>query len=384
MDSVQSANEFKRRYMVETRARMIADPAAKLRYLQRAMQAESGSDKPPERRSRRSTVLVAVLLLLPLPTVSDAVRRSHVPEMPYPQPAATAASRHSSVWLVDDRGSYEVYSNGLRVENHFTVANQSRRYPVYDRETLELAEWRVGPVGIVYHTTENQQAPFNQSYNGRLKRVGRWMLEFVQRKRAYHFVVDRFGRVHRVVRETDTANHAGYSIWADKRHVYINLNPSFIGVSFETATERSAEGAEINSAQVHAARVLTEMLRSRYGIRPENCVSHAQVSVFPRAMTAGNHTDWAANFPFQAIGLGDNYALPHAAIAIFGFDYGLPYIQATGPDLWKGIALGENELRLRAAQAGQEIGQYKAGRKQKYREILRVIKDTISSEESES
>jgi hypothetical protein len=387
MGSVHSARRFKGRCAVETRAKAYSDPVAKLRYLQGAMrEAEQRDNRRRERVRwwRYSSIALAMVLLLPLPTISDSLQRSPVPIISGPEPGATMGDRQPDVWLVDDRGSYEVYSNGLRIENHFTVANNTRRYPVYDRETLELVEWRSGPVGILYHTTENQQAPFRKSYNRRLKRVGKWMLEYVQRKRAYHFVVDRFGRVHRVVRETDSANHSGYSIWADADLVYVNLNPSFIGISFEAETKRAADGAEINPAQVHAAKVLTEMLRSKYGIRRENCIAHAQVSVFPRAMSVGNHVDWAANFPFAEIGLGDNYSLPHAAIAVFGFDFGLPYIRATGTDLWKGVAMGENELRLRAAEAGLDPGRYRAGRKRRYREILKVIKETISSEESES
>jgi len=73
--------------------------------------------------------------------------------------------------------------------------------PVYDRRTLELLEWRSGPAGIVYHTTESNIAPFDEEHSVRLRRVGRWMLEYVRDNRSYHFVIDRFGRVHRIVRE---------------------------------------------------------------------------------------------------------------------------------------------------------------------------------------
>ena len=31
----------------------------------------------------------------------------------------------------------------------------------------------------------------------------------------YNFLIDRFGRVYRVVQESDAANHAGNSIWAE-------------------------------------------------------------------------------------------------------------------------------------------------------------------------
>ena len=53
------------------------------------------------------------------------------------------------------------------------------------------------------------------------------MLEFVKQNRSYHFVIDRFGRVFRIVKESDSANHSGMSIWGDDKGVYVNLNPSF-------------------------------------------------------------------------------------------------------------------------------------------------------------
>ena len=62
-----------------------------------------------------------------------------------------------------------------------------------------------------------------------LKRLGESLLEYVRRKHAYHYLIDRFGRVYRVVAESDTANHAGYSVWADDEWFYVNLNESFLG-----------------------------------------------------------------------------------------------------------------------------------------------------------
>ena len=382
-----AGGRFYDRWIVEPRARAIADPVAKLRYLQGAL----GAGIRPRRLARRrlrpwhgKAVALASLLLLPLPTVSNAVFNAGLVNPPRHAVDLSRPRAAPSVWLVEESGSHEVYSNGLRIENRFAVANLRRDYPVYRRDTLELVEWRSGPVGIVYHTTESQQAPFDLEHNRRLKNLNTWLLEFVQRKRAYHFVIDRFGRVHRVVRESDTANHAGYSVWADDRYVYVNLNPSFVGVSFETETRQSSAGAAINRAQIHAAKVLTEMLRSRYGIALENCVTHAQVSVFPRALLVGNHTDWAAGFPFAEIGLGDNYRRPLAAVAIFGFDYGLEYLDATGADLWRGLAFGEDVLRQEAHRHGLPVAAYRKARKSRYREILKVIEETVSSQESES
>ena len=62
-----------------------------------------------------------------------------------------------------------------------------------------------------------------------LKRIGKEVLTFVQQNRSYHFVIDRFGQVFRIVYESDIANHAGNSVWADDSGIYVNLNSSFLG-----------------------------------------------------------------------------------------------------------------------------------------------------------
>ena len=100
----------------------------------------------------------------------------------------------------------------------------------------------------------------------------------------------------------------------------MNLNSSFIGIAFETQTQHGDQPSA-NPAQVHAARILTEMLRNKYRIPQSNCVTHAQVSVNPDNMLVGYHTDWAGNFPFLAIGLNDNYMAPPPSIYAFGFNY---------------------------------------------------------------
>ena len=90
----------------------------------------------------------------------------------------------------------------------------------------------------------------------------------------------------------------GHSIWADDQYFYVNLNDSFLGVSFEAQT--GGDGASVSSAQVRSAAMLTEMLRSRYKIPARNCVTHAQVSVNPSNMQIGYHVDWGSSFPFES------------------------------------------------------------------------------------
>jgi N-acetyl-anhydromuramyl-L-alanine amidase AmpD len=134
-------------------------------------------------------------------------------------------------------------------------------------------------------------------------------LSYVARNHLYHFLIDRFGRIFRIVAESDYANHAGRSLWIDDRHIYWNLNQSFLGIAFEAQAGAQSASDIATRAQIDAARVLTEMLRSRYRIPAADCVTHAQVSINLQTMRLGYHTDWAANFPFYDVGLGDGYIL---------------------------------------------------------------------------
>ena len=367
---------------VEWRARRYADPVERLKYLRRARGMGAPRDRGRLARVRWSRLAPAAfvaLLIMPLPTVSDIALLDELPVLSVdPSPAD---ARLPSVWLVEQSGQYEQYSNGLRVETGHEVAGNKRPYPVYDRETLELLEWRSGPVGILYHTTESNIAPFEPGHNGRLRLLGKYLLDYVRKEKAYHYVIDRFGRVHRVVRESDAANHAGYSMWADGRKLYINLNPSFIGISFESGTEDSAKGPQVNQAQINAARVLTEMLRSKYGIAARDCVTHAQVSVAPPIMRLGNHMDWAAGFPFGQLGLENNYAIANPAVAVFGFHYDADFLKATGVDLWRGVVLGEDEFRQRAAARSLSIAQHRSVMKKRYREIIEALDEVVGAVE---
>ena len=252
-----------------------------------------------------------------------------------------------SVWLVEETESHELYSNGLRVESAYAVSNERRFYQALRRShnDLELEpEWRSQPAGIVYHSTESQMVPFEAGYNGEIRRASLALLRLLQRNRSYNYLIDRFGRVFRVVHETDAANHAGNSVWGDAFHVYMNLNASFLAVAFEAQTRNAGGYAGATAAQIHAGRVLTQMLRDKYGIVPGNCVTHAQVSVNPSNMRIGYHTDWARNFPFVELGLGNNYDLPPASITDFGFAYDADFLVQTGGKPWPGLEAASARL----------------------------------------
>ena len=321
------------------------------------------------------------VVVVPLNSVSDAnVRRTLDPKLPLPA-LRTPGSDIPSVWLVDKTNEFEVYSNGLRIENQLSVSGEPRWYSLIARgRESQFGPRRSQPAGIVFHTTESDQAPFEPNQNHALKRIGKDLLLFVRNKRAYHFLIDRFGRVHRIVNESDAANHAGNSVWADSSWLYLGLNASFLGVAFEAHTE--PDQPPVNPAQIHAAKVLTEMLRSKYNVPAENCVTHAQVSVNPSNMRIGWHTDWGKNFPFEDVGLPNNYEPPNPAISVFGFAYDEAYMHATGPALWKGLALADERIREAAAEHGIEVAEYRKILKKRYRDQLEALRDQDATEEN--
>jgi hypothetical protein len=278
----------------------------------------------------------------------------------------------SPVWLVDRSTDSETYSNGLRVDTRFETANHPRAYVAFpaDRPDRAAGVRRTQPAGIVFHTTESRQIPFEASANGALKQIGESLIDFVARRHAYHFLIDRFGRVYRIVRESDAAEHAGYSVWSDDTWLYLNLNESFLGISFETKTEPGQEEPTVSPAQIHAAAMLTEMLRGRYGISAGNCVTHAQVSVNPENMRVGLHTDWASSFPFTQLGLPDNYARPLPSLTAFGFEYDATFVQWAGTRLYAGVELAEEELARDAAASGVTVGELRKMLRKRYRARL--------------
>jgi hypothetical protein len=380
------------RNRLERKAARIQDPVERLRYLQR--HAGSGQPAVPSSRKRRlrklpilSFALLLGALIIPGFKASSTKDTTEAPQPAADLPHAPADSVDvfTNVWLVENTPQFEVYSNGLRIDDRYTVSNQKRLfYPVYQRGAIDPTqpEWRTEPAGIVYHTTESDQVVFEPDQNGKLKRVGQGVLNYVQQNRSYHFLIDRFGQVYRVVPESDIANHAGFSVWADRKVLYVNLNSSFFGIAFETQTQRQEDQPSANSAQIHAARILTEMLRGKYHIPEANCVTHAQVSVNPDRMLIGYHTDWAGNFPFHEVGLRDNYAAPSPSIYAFGFDYDPVFVHATGVRIWEGLAMAEDQLRTDAIARGVPVSHYRSILREKYKQIIETLKAASDAEEN--
>jgi hypothetical protein len=204
-----------------------------------------------------------------------------------------------------------------------------------------------------------------------IARLGHLLLQFLRREHSYHYLIDRYGRVYRVVEESDAANHAGFSVWSDNQGVYVNLNDSFIGVAFEGKMEQR-EG--ITAAQVSAARQLTELIRTRYGIKPENCVTHAQVSVVPQNMRLANHMDWAQGFPWGSLNLPNNYRLPVPAVTAFGFEHDEVLTKASGGKDWPGLIEADKKLVADAAAQAATEYRHRGMLRHRYHEIITELR----------
>ncbi len=384
---------------VDWTARCISDPVLRLRFLRAAAPAWQPTPSKRYRWRWPGVALAAIFLVLATVRFLEVkkVKASGSSLAASVMPAKTSASvsipaglslpkqdSPQEIWPVEQTAAFETYSNGLRIDNKFSTANHPRSYLAFPADQSNSAsERRTTPAGIVFHTTESLQAPFEPDQNGKLVKVGEALIEYVKRKKAYNFVIDRFGRVFRVVREADAAEHAGYSVWSDEKWLYVNLNESFLGVAVETRTEPGQAAATVTAAQIRAIAMLTEMLRERYAIPAGNCVTHAQVSVSPTRMLAGYHMDWASSFPFEAIGLPDNYSRPLPSVAVFGFDCDASYSRTAGFRLSEGARLGAEELANRAAAAGMNVLAYRKAQQRRYRERLAATRGAVVSHEGD-
>ena len=176
-----------------------------------------------------------------------------------------------------------------------------------------------------------------------------------------------------MVPEGQAANHSGNSVWADENWFYVNLNESFLGISFEAASPGAQADAEIGPAQVHSAAMLIEMLRCRYRIPPSNYVTLAQVSVNPSNMQVGLHLDWASGFPFAV-----DVTCYHMAAALpalyHGSDYDANYSRRADARMRTGLDAAERILTRDAAAARLRPVEYKNRLRQRYRGMLAQVR----------
>jgi hypothetical protein len=154
------------------------------------------------------------------------------------------------------------------------------------------------------------------------------------------------------------------SVWSVGRKVYLNLNGSTIGVSFETRWE-GGRALPITRAQLEAGRSLTDYLRQKWSIAPELCVTHGLTSVSPRKHLIGHHLDWARGFPFAAFGLPDQYQRPSPAMELFGFSHDESLTARMG-EPWPGVALADRLLEQEADERGLALARLRREKEARY------------------
>jgi hypothetical protein len=212
---------------------------------------------------------------------------------------------------------------------------------------------REKPLGIVFHTSESDVWPLDEAHNENLRTSSLGLLKYVQRNGLYNYLIDRFGRVFRVVEETDKANHAGMAVWNQGDLIFLSLNNAFLGTCFETRWE-GGRALPITEAQLAAGRTLTDYLRSRWSIPPDMCVGHGLVSVNVKKHLIGHHLDWARGFPFEAFGLPNQYLRAAPSVALFGFRYDDQFLSVMG-EPWAGVKEAEQTLAAEAAAQSKAV-----------------------------
>lgn len=313
----------------------------------------------------------------PAPTVQAAPVTPSVTtpaELPTPVEAVDPDSlgiQPSTIWLADRGKDWELYSNGLRIETAFVVKGDARNYRVHDRAGVLQPTAYTRPVGILFHTSESDLWPLEADYGKELRRSSTALLKFVRRSGAYNYVIDRFGRVYRVVDDETRASHAGHAVWAHGDEVYLDLNSAFLGVSFESRWE-GGKTLPITRAQLVAGRNLTNYLRQRFAIAPEMCVTHGLTSVSPKQHLIGYHRDWARGFPFAAFGLPDLYAQPPPSVTLFGFGYDEEYLRTVGR--WPGLIAADASLAAEARDKSVSIAALRAERRAAYQHWVKQLR----------
>ncbi len=227
------------------------------------------------------------------------------------------------------------------------------------------------PIGILYHTSESDIWPLEEDFNEKLRDSSQRLLSYLRREHVYNYLVDRFGRVYRVVDDESRANHAGFSIWQHGSRIYLNLNSSFLAVSFETRWE-GGRALPITEAQLAAGRSLSDWLRYRLEDRTARCALVTAWSASTRRSTSSAITSTGpADSPSTAFGLPDQYATPPASITLFGFSYDESLVATMG-EPWPGVRDAESSLGEQAVKDGVSLNELRRKTAQALRPVARV------------
>lgn len=301
-----------------------------------------------------------------------------------------AAYLAQPIWLVEKTTGSELYSNRLQIFTRYTVANIPRSYRPFFRHLKRPPENALTSdriAGILFHTSESDLVPFRPEMNISIKQKSNRLIKYLQRRKSYNYIIDRYGRVYRLVQEDHSAYHAGNSIWADDDEFYLNLNHAFLGICFEgrdfeeiksqdyvdswnpqaiAPRMRPTGISSLTDAQLRSGKELTDWLRVKYTISQQNCVPHALVSVNPEKKLIGYHLDLSRGFPFAKFSLSNKYNEPLPSIVDFGFSNDEYFEKIFGGEIWPGIRASEAILQRRCQRAKISLNRYRLHLNTKY------------------
>jgi N-acetylmuramoyl-L-alanine amidase len=182
------------------------------------------------------------------------------------------------------------------------------------------AQWEPSPnfnerrptIVVLHHTSDNAADEALRTLTDPVREV------------SAHYLIARDGTLYQLVDERYRAWHAGASRWG----AISDLNSASIGIELDNNGEEP-----FPEQQIDALLKLLSDLKSRYAIRPENFVGHADVA-------PGRKVDPSRHFPWRALaerGFG-LWCEPPLASAPPGFDFELGL-----------LALGYDVANLEAA-----------------------------------
>ncbi len=314
-------------------------------------------DKKPEKQNNN-------IASQSLPASDTVQKKEIIPQKHFP------IFIKNPIWLVEKTKEREIYSNRLQIITTHTVKNIPREYyeffrnysglPMEDKTSSQIR-------GLLFHASESDILDFKPEMNQSIVKFSRLLIKYLCKKKSYHYFIDRFGRVYRLIYDDQAAFHAGNSIWADDDLIYLNLNHSFIGICFEgrdfvkttpsnkekTSDKRLPKikpmgNSSITEVQLRSGKELTDWLRYKYRIAQYNCAPHCLASVNPKHLLIGYHLDLSRGFPFEEFGLSNKYKEPLPAITEFGFKHDNYFLKIFNGNPWAAVKISEEFLQNQA------------------------------------
>ncbi len=300
------------------------------------------------------------------------------------------------IWMVEKSDDSEYYSNRLKINTTQTIENIPRGYYLFkkgDGKLLGSGVFTNQIKGILYHASESDIFAYRPEMTQSIKEYSRLLIRYLNKKKAYHYFIDRFGKIYRLIPEDQVAFHSGNSIWADDEFIYLDLNHAFIGICFEGKDFEDRkhsdaslqhenqpaivpmERSSINESQLISGKELTDWLRVKYKIQQNNCVPHGLVSVNPYDRLIGHHLDLSHGFPFDFFEISNKYEEPIPAITEFGFTYDNYFVEIFQGKLWSGIAASEKIITMRAKERRMSVIDYRKILNGKFKQFFTWMKE---------